>query len=201
MMDISAVVPVKDLLATKSRLTPVLDPAGRAGLTIYMMCRVINALQEANIQSVCVVSPDRLVLQKAGERGASTLLQQGRGLNPALEEGRRWAVERGASALLIFPADLPLLEAEDVRSVISGCREAPSGVISPDSNRTGTNALMLRPPDAIPFSFGAGSFEAHRRAARDGDVSLEVVERTHLSFDLDTGEDLTRFQALEGLAP
>ena len=200
-MGVAAVVPVKDLQGTKSRLAPVLNPAGRAGLTVYMMCRVVAALQEAGIQSICVVSPDRLVLQKAGEKGAATLLQESKGLNPALEEGRRWAMERSASALLVLPADLPLIEAEDIRSIVSGCGDSPSAVISPDAIRAGTNALMLRPPDAIPFSFGIGSFEAHRQAARERDIPLTIVERTHLSFDLDTAGDLSHFYTLEGLKP
>lgn len=200
-MDVAAVVPVKDLQGTKSRLAPVLDPAGRAGLTIYMMHRGISALHQAGIREICVVSPDRLVLQQANEKGATMLLQESHGLNPALEEGRRWAMEREASAMLVLPADLPLLDAEDIRSVVSGCGESPSGVISPDAVRAGTNALMLRPPDAIPFAFGTGSFEAHRQAARENNVPLAVVERTHLSFDLDTGEDLARFQSLERQNP
>ena len=194
-------VPVKDLQGTKSRLAPVLNPAGRAGLTVYMMCRVVAALQDAGIQNICVVSPDRLVLQQAGEKGADTLLQESKGLNPALEEGRRWAMERSTSALLVLPADLPLIEAEDIRSVVSGCGASPSGVISPDAIRAGTNALLLRPPDAIPFAFGIGSFKAHRQAARERDVPLKIVERTHLSFDLDTAGDLSRFYTLEGLKP
>ncbi|CAN5685950.1 2-phospho-L-lactate guanylyltransferase [soil metagenome] len=200
-MDVAAVVPVKDLQGTKSRLAPVLDSAGRAGLTIYMMHRGISALQQAGIREICVVSPDRLVLQQANEKGATTLLQESHGLNPALEEGRRWAMEREASAMLVLPADLPLLDAEDIRLVVSGCGESPSGVISPDAVRAGTNALMLRPPDAIPFAFGTGSFEAHQQAAWEKDIPLAVIERTHLSFDLDTGEDLARFRSLERQNP
>lgn len=204
MMEVAAVVPVKDLQGTKSRLAPVLNPAGRAGLTIYMMCRVISAVQEAGIENVCVVSPDRLVLQKAREKGASAVLQKGEGLNPALEEGRRWAMEREASTLLVLPADLPLIDAEDLRPVVSG-RDAepsvPSVTISPDAARTGTNALVLRPPDAIPFAFGPGSFEAHRQAAVKRDIPLTVVERDHLAFDLDTAGDLSRLHTLEGTKP
>ena len=201
MMDVAAVVPVKDLQGTKSRLAPVMDPAGRAGLTIYMMCRVIAALQEAEVESVCVVSPDRLVLQKADEKGVATLRQKSEGLNPALEEGRQWTMDRGASALLVLPADLPLIDAEDIRSVVSGCEASPSGVISPDASRTGTNALMLHPPDAIPFAFGVGSFEAHRQAAREREVPLAEVDLVHLSFDLDTVGDLSHFRTLKGSKP
>ena len=200
-MSVAAVVPVKDLAGTKSRLTPILDPAGRAGLTIYMMGRVICALLEAGIEDTCVVSPDRLVLQKAGEKGAEVLHQESRGLNPALEEGRRWALGRGASALLVLPADLPLLEAEDVRAVISCGKEEPSVVISSDATNAGTNALLLRPPDLFPFAFGPGSFGKHRRTAEESNIPMTVCERTHLAFDLDTKEDFARLRSLEGLLP
>lgn len=200
-MSVVAVVPVKELAGTKSRLEPILDPAGRAGLTIYMMGRVISVLKEAGIGDVCVVSPDKVVLQKAREKGAEILRQQSEGLNPALEEGRQWAIDRGASALLVLPADLPLLDAGDVRAVISGGGEEPSAVISPDAAHTGTNALLLRPPDLLPFAFGAGSFEKHCQAAEEIGVPIAICERPHLSFDLDTKEDFARLGALEGLLP
>ena len=200
-MSVIAVVPVKDLWGTKSRLKPILDGGARAGLTIYMMGRVISALQEAGVEEVCVVSPDRIVLHEAEERGASPLMQESRGLNPALEEGRRWAMDRGASSLLVLPADLPLLEAPDVRAVLESAPETSCAVISPDSTLAGTNALLLRPPDALPFAFGPGSYEAHLRAARERGLEVRVCKRPHLSFDLDTAEDLARFNNSEVSRP
>jgi 2-phospho-L-lactate/phosphoenolpyruvate guanylyltransferase len=196
-MSVCAVVPVKDLWGTKSRLKPILDPGARAGLTVYMMGRVVSALRRAGVEKVCVVSPDRIVLDQAEKRGATPLRQESRGLNPALEEARRWAMDRGASGLLVFPADLPLLDAEDVRAVLKEISEGSSVVISPDRAHTGTNALLLRPPDAIPFAFGPGSYDAHRRAARDRGLEIRVCERPHLAFDIDTAEDLTRLDQKE----
>ena len=61
---VSAVVPVKDLQGTKSRLAPILDPGARAGLTLYMMGRVVAAIRSAGVEDVCVVSPDRIVLKR-----------------------------------------------------------------------------------------------------------------------------------------
>jgi 2-phospho-L-lactate guanylyltransferase len=193
-MSVYAVVPVKDLWGTKSRLSPILNPGARAGLTLYMMGRVISALLEAGIEEVCVVSPDPIVLDTASERGATPLSQESRGLNPALDEGCRWAMGKGASSLLVLPADLPLLEPTDVRAVVDEMKEGPSVVISPDAAREGTNALLLRPPDALPFAFGEGSYDAHLRGAVEGGLPVEVCERPHLAFDLDTGEDLARFR-------
>ena len=191
-MRVFAVVPVKDLWGTKSRLKPILDPGARAGLTLYMMGRVVSAISGAGVENVCVVSPDRLVLAEATERGATPLLQESRGLNPALEEGRRWAMERGGSSLLVLPADLPLIDAEDVSVVLESVGGAPSMTISPDGAHSGTNALLLRPPDVLPFVFGPGSYEAHLWAARERGLDIRVWERPHLAFDLDTAEDLAR---------
>jgi len=192
MSTISAVVPVKDLRDTKSRLAPILDPGARAGLTLYMMGRVVRAIAEAGVEDVCVVSPDWIVLEEAKRRGATSLVQESRWLNPALEEGRRRALGLGASTLLVLPADLPLLDAGDVRAVLQEAGQGPSAVISPDGGRSGTNALLIQPPDVLTFAFGPDSFEAHLGAARGRSLDVRICERPHLAFDLDTAGDLAR---------
>src|SRR4028119_1432371 len=98
---------------------------------------------------------------------------------------RRGAAQRGAPALRVLPADLPLIEPEDVLAVLAGAASAPV-VVVPDGARSGTNALLLRPPNALPFLFGPESFEAHLQAAGDREVEAYVCENGHLSFDLDT---------------
>ena len=192
-MSVVALVPVKDLRGTKSRLSPVLDPSGRAGLTLYMLGRVIAALREAEVETVCVVSPDRVVLETAREAGAEPLFVESRGLNPDLDEGRSWALKRDATSLLVVPADLPLLQASDVRAVLGAGEETPV-VIAADAAGEGTNALRLRPPDVIPFAFGPGSFRAHLGAARERGLAFAVCERPRLAFDLDSSEDLARLR-------
>ncbi len=200
-MSVFAVVPVKDLWGTKSRLKPILDPGARAGLTLYMMGRVVSAISRAGVENIGVVSPDRIVLDEARRRGATPLLQESQGLNPALEEGRRWAMERGGSSLLVLPADLPLIDTEDVSAVLESVGETLSVVISPDGVHTGTNALLLRPPGTLPFAFGPGSYEAHLQAAQERGLDVRVCERPHLAFDLDTAEDLVRLNEKEAPRP
>jgi 2-phospho-L-lactate guanylyltransferase len=200
-VSVFAVVPVKDLWGTKSRLKPILDPGARAGLTLYVMGRVVSAIGRAGVENIGVVSPDRIVLDEARKRGATPLLQESQGLNPALEEGRRWAMERGGSSLLVLPADLPLIDTEDVSAVLESVGETLSVVISPDGVHTGTNALLLRPPGALPFAFGPGSYEAHLQAAQERGLDVRVCERPHLAFDLDTAEDLVRLNEKEAPRP
>src|SRR4028119_136357 len=95
---------------------------------------------------------------------------------------RRGAAQRGAPALRVLPADRPLIEPEDVLAVLAGAASAPV-VVAPDRARSGTNALLLRPPDALPFLFGPESFEAHLGAARDRGAEAWGREDGHLSFD------------------
>ena len=118
-------------------------------------------------------------------------------MNPALEEAREKAVADGATSLLVFPADLPLLRAQDVGAVAEAGDggEESLAAVAPDAAGKGTNALLLRPPDALPFLFGPDSFAAHLDAARERGVKTRVVERPNLGFDLDTADDLRRLAA------
>ncbi|MGI8650372.1 MAG: 2-phospho-L-lactate guanylyltransferase [Rubrobacter sp.] len=194
--EILVVVPVKDLRGTKSRLAPILNPEARAGLTVYMMRRVVRAALSAGVGEVCVVSPDIIVLSEAENVGATVIVQRGRGLNAALEEeGRGVAVSREARAMLVLPADLPLVEPEDIGGLLDRAADERM-VISPDSGRTGTNALLVAPPNGLEeLCFGVGSFELHIRAAREAGLSVVEYGNDHLAFDLDTGLDLARLEA------
>ena len=200
-MTVFAIVPVKDLGETKSRLSSSLSPEERAVLTLWMLEHVLTTLRETDgVERVGVVSPSPRVLYLAEELDATALGQESRGLNNALEEGRGWAVSRGASSLLVLPADLPYLSAFDVRMLLNLLGEEERAVvISPDESREGTNALLIRPPDAMPFAFGPGSYEAHLRAARERGLEPAIYEDASLAFDLDTREDLARLRAPEDL--
>jgi 2-phospho-L-lactate guanylyltransferase len=60
----------------------------------------------------------------------------------------------------------------------------------PDRHGTGTNGLLLTPPDAISPSFGPGSFERHRALALAAGLPCRVERPPSLLLDIDTGADL-----------
>ncbi len=70
-------------------------------------------------------------------------------------------------------------------------------VIVPDRHGTGTNALLLTPPDAIEPAFGPGSFARHRELAG----TAGVAELPSLTLDIDTPEDLATLLAGSAGAP
>jgi 2-phospho-L-lactate/phosphoenolpyruvate guanylyltransferase len=200
-MTVFAIVPVKDLEEAKSRLSPFLSPKDRELLTLAMLDHVLATLREVDaVEQIGVVSPSPRALFVAEDEKATALLQESRGLNSALEEGRSWAISEGASSLLVLPADLPYLSASDVRMLTMIPRNERAAVISPDEADEGTNALLMRPADAMPFAFGPGSYETHQRTAKERGLEVGIYKHASVSQDVDTLEDL---QALidSGLLP
>ena len=200
-MTVFAIVPVKDLEETKSRLSPFLTPKEREMLTLTMLDHVLATLREVDVvEQFGVVSPSPRALFVAEKAKATALLQESRGLNNALEEGRNWAISEGASSLLVLPADLPYLSVFDVRMLTTISGDERVAVISPDEADEGTNALLMRPADAMPFAFGPGSYEIHQRTAKEHGLEVGIYKHASVSHDVDTLEDL---QALidSGLLP
>ena len=68
--------------------------------------------------------------------------------------------------------------------------------IVPDRHGTGTNALLLAPPDVIAPAFGQGSCARHRAAAEASGARVAVAEVASLALDVDTPDDL---DALRGV--
>lgn len=191
-----AVVPVRSLSGSKSRLGEPLDPEERADLILGLLRRTVAAaLAARGLAGVAVVSQDMVLLRLARHMGADALLQTSEGLNEALVEARL-AFCAEATALLVLPADLPGVAADAIDGFAERARlliEANPGRaivgLVPDRHGTGTNALIVSPPCAIEFEFGDGSRAAHMAAAGRADAAYFEMDGP-LSFDVDTPEDL-----------
>src|SRR5205814_1389728 len=75
------------------------------------------------------------------------------------------AAQRGCDALLVLPADVPLVTARDVEALLELAEPGRGVALCPDRAGSGTNALLRRPPAAIPARFGPHSLARHRRTA------------------------------------
>jgi 2-phospho-L-lactate guanylyltransferase len=185
-----AVVPVKSLLEAKTRLAAALDPDARGALMLRTLRGILDALDQPGIAARVVVSPDAAVLRAAAAAGASGLRQASVGLNPGLAEARDWARARGAEALLIVLGDLPLLDSGHIAALLGLAERPGTVVLAPDRHGTGTNMLLLHPPDAIPLSFGRDSLARHRAAAQARGLRVRSYDDPATALDLDTPDDL-----------
>ncbi len=195
-MSLWAIVPVKALHESKSRLREVLTPDQRVDLSREMLLNTLQVLAElTEIERTLVVSADLTVLALARERGAEIVKEHGSpSLNKALRQATAIASERQAEAVLVLPADLPLLQAVDIRELIGLAHDPPVVVISPDRKRSGTNALLVAPPSTIEYEFGPDSFERYIQRAEASGARVEIIELPTLGLDLDAPEDLEIYQ-------
>jgi 2-phospho-L-lactate guanylyltransferase len=186
---IYCLIPAKPLLESKTRLAPLLSLEQRMKLSRWLLRRTLR-LARAAVGQVLVVSRDPAVLAEAETQGALALLEITPGLNPALTQAAHFAQAQGASGLLVLPVDLPRLTAADLETILSlGGAGGAVLVIAPCRHGTGTNALLVRPPDLIPFAFGPDSFAAHCAAARAAGLEPLIYRSDSIAFDLDTPED------------
>ena len=116
-------------------------------------------------------------------------------LNRALTAARRYAVRHGAEGIGVLPIDLPRVTPEAIRALLQAGFPERGLVLVPDQRAQGTNALLLRPPEALPFRFGPGSLEAFQAEARARGLPVRLFHHEALPFDLDTEADWAAWRA------
>jgi len=198
-MTIWAIVPVKPLRRGKSRLAGALSEDERTELNRTLLQNTLKTFSDLKeVEEVLVISRDPQALTIARNYGARTVRENGQpGLNTALKRATVVAQVYATGAVLILPADLPLVTRDDVLALIERAGEPPAVVIAPDRHGTGTNALLISPSGLIEYDFGENSFQRHCQRAKEAGARLEIVDLPTLGLDLDLPEDLELVRKLE----
>jgi 2-phospho-L-lactate/phosphoenolpyruvate guanylyltransferase len=196
-MDTIAILPVKSFGAAKQRLSRALDAGSRQALAQAMFSDVLASLRRVPGLHVAVVTPDRIAESAAlGERVGVLRDNEQAGQSAAALIGIRHALEAGFDRVLLVPGDTPLLDPAELTRLLE---RSTAVAIVPDRHLTGTNALLLSPPDVIEPSFGPESLARHTSAAEAAGVEYSVERVPTLELDVDTPEDLAELSAaLEG---
>jgi 2-phospho-L-lactate guanylyltransferase (CobY/MobA/RfbA family) len=210
-MIIWAIVPVKPLRDSKSRLSHILSPDERAALTRGMLGHTLEVLEDVKgIFRTLVVSRDPAVLKVARRHGASTFSESDRqDLNVALTRATHIAMAQQANSILVLPSDLPFLTPADVEMMINGVESNGHNgngngyhlqnraiTICSDHNEDGTNALVLSPPTGFTFRYGRDSFQRHMDEAERIGMTRRIIHAPGIKFDLDTEEDWQTYMAM-----
>jgi len=194
-----ALIPVKKLAESKSRLLSRLPDDTRQALTLAMLEDLIEALtQTRGIDRIAVTTPDETVALRAKAAGAEILMRPEPGLNAALEDGRERLVPRGDDDLLFVLGDVAGALASDFEKLLaSPMDESPQVCLAPSADG-GTSALLHKPAGVIPCCFGRNSAARHRDAARAAGIAYHELELPSLVIDLDQPEDLEAFLETRG---
>jgi 2-phospho-L-lactate/phosphoenolpyruvate guanylyltransferase len=201
-MHTAAILPVKRFARAKRRLGASVAEELRLDLARAMVGDVLSALRDCrSIDLTIVVTSEQSVGAAAIYQGALVVEDSAEeGQSAAVRLGLELALGKGAERALCIPGDCPALDPNELDALLRAHDPAATGsarfetanevVVIPDRHGTGTNGLLLAPPDAILPSFGPGSCERHRELARAAGVACHLERPASLLLDIDTGADL-----------
>jgi len=176
----------------KTRLDGHFSHGDRTALAAAMFSDVLIALSRATAFSgVLVVSADTDVARTSAMHDATWIDdQQASSHSDAAMIGIRHALDLGAERVLLLPGDCPAVTPEELDALaIKEVPERSVGILS-DRHGTGTNGLLLTPPDAIVPAFGPGSCERHLQLAAAAGAAAILLESPGFQMDVDTPDDL-----------
>ena len=191
-----AILPVKSFSRAKQRLRGDLDAASsRESLAEAMFADVLEALAPRPARRARSSSSPRRRApgEIARDHGATCSRTTSRGTTSRPRSGIAAALDAGCERVLLVPGDCPALDPDELDELLARPVAPPSVLIVPDRHGTGTNALLLTPPDALAPSFGPGSCRRHVELARARRRPPPRSSRCpSLALDVDTPEDLSR---------
>ncbi|MGN6188275.1 MAG: 2-phospho-L-lactate guanylyltransferase [Conexibacter sp.] len=196
-MQTVAILPVKRFASAKRRLEDALASGARRALAEAMFSDVLTALRRVDaIDEILVVSADpgaQRIAEGYGARAVDDPAESGQ--DQAVARGAGVARELGAAQVLCLAGDCPLIDPLELETLLGKPRTAERfAVIVPDRHGTGTNGLLLSPPDALEPRYGPGSFQRHLELAQAGGVPTEIAEIASIGLDVDTPDDLAALQ-------
>jgi 2-phospho-L-lactate guanylyltransferase len=189
------IVLIKDFGSAKQRLRPALGPESRQELARSNARLAVQAAGAGD--HALVIAGGEEVARLAESWGADVLLEpRQEGQNVAAGRGIERAIQAGADAVLLLSSDLPLVSAGSVRELLdsAGLIKGPLAMAVPAIGRGGTNALYLRPPDAIALHFGDDSLSKFRRESKERGIEFVVHQSDAMALDLDEPADLDRLR-------
>lgn len=197
---LTAVIPVKELSRGKARLQPWLSAEER-----YLLCKTMLE----DVLAVVAAFPvfDRRLVVTSDAEAAAIAEQYGFEIIHEVQQVRHsrsveaaavYCRDVGAEAMLTVPLDVPRITADDLQRIVKQGPVPRGIVLVPSHDELGTNALLARPPEAIPFRFGHDSFRAHREEALAKCLPCVVCELPNLELDIDEIDDVRCFLAQPG---
>ena len=194
--ELVAVIPMKPLSQSKTRLAPHMSEEQRSDLVVGMLHRVLGAIKGSSIEMFWVVGGDERIRNVARNFDGIWMEELGRNLNDTLGKAFDELAGRNAAALYLA-GDLPFLKPSDLHSLLRSSRRNTNITLAPARRDGGTNAILV--PPGLPFrpELGPRSFSKHLSTAAAMEVSVAICYSPGLGFDLDITDDLETFQHME----
>ena len=185
-------LPIKDLRNAKQRLAGALTPEERFTLAHAMLADTIRAVRGVQHAGRIFMVTNYEPAMKAARENGWEILPEERQISESVsvDAASRQCEERGVTAVLRMPLDLPLVQSRDIDELLVAECAAPAMIIVPSRDGSGTNAILRTPPTLFPSHFGSGSFAKHCGEAERAGALILKRRNPRLEMDVDDEADL-----------
>jgi 2-phospho-L-lactate/phosphoenolpyruvate guanylyltransferase len=192
---LNILLPVKNLDCCKQRLASVLTRQERQQLVLALLKKNLHTLiTHFSQHDILVITPDHTVSALAEQMKVRVLVEPvAQGLNAAVEAGTRWSLAHGYQTQVVLAPDIADLNVNELQQLIYHASTATAVTIAAATD-WGTNVLLTRPPNAIPFQYGPCSAKRMLLNSTQRGIACNLLHLPHLSLDIDTPDDLDRWQ-------
>jgi len=186
----AAIVPVKTFSKAKMRLN--LSSEKTEDLCKVMLNEVLHAIsQSEQIEKIAIVSKDESAFKIGKKFGAIEIHDEKEvGVNNAVSLADSYFLDEDFGATIVFPQDIPLIQPEDIRTLLDFHIMPRSVLVVPSRKFDGTNALFRAPVNLMETHYDEDSYKIHLTTAESKTASTALVLIRRIMLDVDEPDDL-----------
>ena len=187
---IGATIPVKTFSKAKTRLE--LSSEKKEELCKIMLERVLITISQSDlIEKIALVTKDEKAFEVGKRFGVVEIFDEKEsGVNNAVSLADSYFLAEGFDATVVFPQDIPLMQPEDIRTILDFSNSTRCALVVPSRKFDGTNALFRMPVNLMETHYDEDSYKIHLSTAETMCASYALVLIRRIMFDVDDSSDL-----------
>lgn len=186
---LAAVIPIKTLRLSKTRLAVSLGLKERISLSLNLLENVLESAVKSSLDKVIVLGSDHEVKKLTLGSGAEWVVDNGRGLNCELNLVMD-NLSKSNMASIYIASDLPLLTTSDIEILITRSGHGKMITLCPAMQDDGTNGLLIPPDTHFEPLLGYRSFSRHVDAVKLNNLAYATCNTIGWGMDVDSPSDL-----------
>ena len=156
-----------------------------------MFQEIINTIIDSKtIDEIVVVSKNNKILKQIDGDIIHIADKNENGVNHAIKLADEYVINNGFDASVIFPQDIPLIKASDIRYLLRVYNVKKAIFIVPSRRFDGTNALVRMPTNAIITHYDEDSYKIHLDVGKQYTTNTSLLLIKRIMFDIDNIYDL-----------
>lgn len=189
-MQIAAIIPVKTFSNAKTRLG--LPQEQTEELCKIMLNEVLSAISKSPIIGrTVIVSREEAAFEISKRYGAVEIFDEDEGgVNAAVARGEKHLLDNGYDTSVVFPQDIPLIQPEDIATLLSFQKNHHGIIVVPSRKFDGTNALVRSPVNVIETHYDEDSYKIHLTTGKSRGIQTSFVLINRIMWDVDDKSDI-----------